>query len=262
MKLAPLTMQRRLIVPAAMLTGLCLIGAMSLWLPAGSRAAMILLDHAATPDPAYPFTFPFTIQNLLHLLLAAGIGELAVRWRVTVRLQRQIASSPLPESWDVVLQPRDLIPIRRDIISRFPPGEWFPGLIDLCILRFQASHSVEQTVSVLNSALELAAHRLDLHYSPVRYLGWAIPTFGFVGTVVGISLALGRIEPTAVEQPLGEIARALGTSFYTTLVALTESALLVWLHHRVQQQEEFAVNAAGEYVLHNLVNRLYVGGKE
>jgi hypothetical protein len=48
-------------------------------------------------------------------------------------------------------------------------------------------------------------------------------------------------------------------SFYTTLVALVASAILVFFVHLVQAREELAVNAAGRYVLVNLINRLYSG---
>lgn len=102
-------------------------------------------------------------------------------------------------------------------------------------------------------------HRVDLRYTLLRYLTWVIPTVGFIGTVVGIALALAMIDPSAAVQPLGEIARALGVSFYTTLVALVDSAILVLLLQMVQAREELAVNAAGRYVLVNLINRLYSG---
>jgi len=93
----------------------------------------------------------------------------------------------------------------------------------------------------------------------LRYLVWVIPTVGFIGTVIGIALAMSLIDPNAAGQPLGEIARALGVSFYTTLVALGESAILVLLLHLVQAREELAVNRAGHYTLVNLINRLYAG---
>ncbi|MBP8284328.1 MAG: MotA/TolQ/ExbB proton channel family protein, partial [Chromatiaceae bacterium] len=154
----------------------------------------------------------------------------------------------------------DLPPLRARVAGLYDGERGFlPGLIDLCILQFLASRSVDQTVSVLNSSLELLMHRVDLRYTLLRYLTWVIPTVGFIGTVVGIALALAMINPSATVQPLGEIARALGVSFYTTLVALVDSAILVLLLQLVQAREELAVNAAGRYVLVNLINRLYSG---
>ena len=160
----------------------------------------------------------------------------------------------------MVLQSHDLPPLRARVAGLYDGEQGFlPGLIDLCILQFLASRSVDQTVSVLNSSLELLMHRVDLRYTLLRYLTWVIPTVGFIGTVVGIALALAMIDPSAAVQPLGNIALALGVSFYTTLVALVDSAILVLLLQLVQAREELAVNAAGRYVLVNLINRLYSG---
>jgi hypothetical protein len=55
------------------------------------------------------------------------------------------------------------------------------------------------------------------------------------------------------------LARTLGVGFDCTMVALVESAILVFLMHVAQQKEEGAVNLAGTYCLKNLINRLYIG---
>ena len=93
-------------------------------------------------------------------------------------------------------------------------------------------------------------------------------TFGFgliplleadprVGTVVGIAMALQQIDPDAPD--LRQLTASLGVAFYTTLVALVHSAFLVLGLQLIQAREEWSVNAAGQYVLKNLVNRLYAG---
>ncbi|WP_300971250.1 MotA/TolQ/ExbB proton channel family protein [Thiocapsa sp.] len=252
--------RRTAILALAIAAGMLFIGILTLALPAGSPAAMLLLDHHANPPPGYPFVYPFTVQNLTHLILFIGLGEVFCRWRSAVHEHAMLDEGLLPQAYEVVLQSHDLPAIRARVADRHDGEQGFlPGLVDLCILQFQASRSVDQTVSVLNSSLELMAHRVDLRYSLLRYLVWLIPTVGFIGTVIGIALALAMIDPTAEAQPLGEIARALGVSFYTTLVALAESAILVLLLHLVQAREELAVNQAGHYTLVHLINRLYAG---
>jgi hypothetical protein len=226
---------------------------------AGSHAAVILLDYHAVPPLGYPFVFPFTVQNLMHLFLAAGLAEVWLRWRVGRREAGFLGEGLLPEDDETVLQSHDLPAIRRGVVGRSDGKHGFlPGLIDLCILQFQASRSVDQTVSVLNSALELLSDRVELRYSLLRYTVWVIPTIGFIGTVVGISLALTQLDAT--DPDLTRVTASLGTAFYTTLVALVESAFLVLLLHLVESQEEQAVNDAGRYVLVNLINRLFSGG--
>ena len=60
---------------------------------------------------------------------------------------------------------------------------------------------------------------------------------------------------------LQEVASKLAVGFDCTMVALIESAFLVFLLHVIQEREETAVNLAGTYTLRNLINRLYVGGE-
>ena len=250
---------RAVVLTIALLLGIGLIGLLSFLLPTGDGpsgiAARLLLDNP--PPDSFPLPYPFTVQNLMHLLLFVGLGELFCRWRIAEAEMALTRCSPLPKNSNNLLTRKELRPIRQQVRGRYDTEHGFlPRLIDLCILQFQASRSVDQTVSVLNSSLELMQHRVDLRYSMLRYLVWVIPTIGFIGTVIGISMALGEIQPDAPDQPLGEIARALGVSFYTTLVALIESAILVLLLHLVQAREESALNRAGDETLTNLINRL------
>lgn len=217
------------------------------------QAGIILLDAATTTFP-----YPLTIQNVSHLFFFVGLGELFVRWRVAEREFAFVAWRMLPQDGETVLQSRDLPDIRRQTTGKFDGDHGFlPYLIDLCILQFQASRSVDQTVSVLNSSLELIAHRVDLRYALARYIVWVIPTIGFIGTVIGIALAMEQINPEHTD--LKALTSSLGVAFYTTLVALVQSAILVLFLNLVQAREERSVNEAGHYTLRNLINRLYVG---
>ncbi|MEZ4606377.1 MAG: MotA/TolQ/ExbB proton channel family protein [Deinococcales bacterium] len=127
-------------------------------------------------------------------------------------------------------------------------------LIDLCTKRFMNSESIEQTMTALKSKLDLMAHKIDLHYTFLRYIIWVIPTVGFIGTVLGISFAILGINP--VNLNLESVVAGLGVAFHTTLVSLILSALLNLIYNLVSSAEENALNKAGSYVLNNMVNRL------
>jgi hypothetical protein len=83
----------------------------------------------------------------------------------------------LPEDPHTVLQAQDLSVLRHRVANQSDGEHGFlPSLIDLCILQFQSGRSVDQTVAVMSSNLELIeaprGHALRL----VRYLAWLIPT--------------------------------------------------------------------------------------
>ncbi|MCF8210286.1 MAG: MotA/TolQ/ExbB proton channel family protein [Rhodoferax sp.] len=246
---------RGLVFGLALLAGCVFIGVCTVWLGTG-QGGIILLDAATTTFP-----YPLTIQNVMHLFFFVGLGEFFVRWRVAEREFAFVAQRLLPEDGETVLQSQDMPALRRKTAGNFDGEHGFlPYLIDLCVLQFQASRSVDQTVTVLNSSLELIAHRVDLRYALARYIVWVIPTIGFIGTVVGIAFAMEQINPEQVD--LKALTSSLGVAFYTTLVALVQSALLVLLMNLVQAHEERSVNEAGHYTLRNLINRLYVGKEQ
>ena len=128
------------------------------------------------------------------------------------------------------------------------------------MLGFNLSQSADQTNSLLNSSLELFMHEIELRYSMVRYIIWLVPSLGFIGTVVGIMLALNYAgNPANVDAPdmLYQVTERLGVAFATTLLALVQASILVFIQSLVQGREERALNHAGQYCLDNLVNRLY-----
>ena len=244
---------RLLALFVSMVAAVLAIALMSRALP--PTAAAIMLDIKRE-------TWPFTIQNALWIAFFAGLGELAVRWRHLRLEESQISGNYLPEDEETVLRPgEDVTPIYQKVrASKYRDSCFVPRLITRCVLGFNLSHSADQTNSLLNSSLELFMHEIELRYNMVRYITWLIPSLGFIGTVVGIMLALNYAGDRAnVESPdmLYQVTERLGVAFSTTLLALVMAAILVFIQNLVQGGEERVLNRAGQYCLDNLINRLY-----
>ncbi|NNG02863.1 MAG: hypothetical protein HKM95_02025 [Inquilinus sp.] len=248
--------RRRLSHPVVIVASLVLavltIVVLQLVLPTG--AAVLLLDLERG-------TYPATVQNAMWVVFAVGLGELFVRGRAARSERAQLRLGYLPEDETTILQAPELRRIyavaRRK--SADSDGAFLPRVIQRVILQFRTSRSIDQASSLLNSSLELYLHEIDLRYSMVRYVVWAIPTLGFIGTVIGISLALAFAGQVDVQDPtlLAELTKRLAVAFNTTLLALVMAAVLVLIQHIVQAREEGALNAVGQYCLDNLINRLY-----
>ncbi len=240
----------------SILAALTFIAILSFVLPENSYFATLILEHTTKS----PFPYPFTIQNLLHLLFFLGLGELYVRYR-SARLENELNQAHfLPEDEASVLTIDDLGAIRRRTIQ-YHEGEsgFLPYMIDTAVLQLQSTRSVDQAVSVLSTNLELLGTKVDLRYAMIRYLAWVIPTMGFVGTVTHLGYALAGVKPGQLS--LTNVTTSLAIAFNTTLIALVESAIIVLLQNIIQAREEGAVSRAGEYCLRNLINRLYVPEK-
>ncbi|MEM9702075.1 MAG: MotA/TolQ/ExbB proton channel family protein [Planctomycetota bacterium] len=89
----------------------------------------------------------------------------------------------------------------------------------------------------LTTLHETAADRLHDSYGLVRTITWAVPILGFLGTVVGITLAIAGIDPDGLGESLGEVTGGLAVAFDTTALALALSLALVFGTHAVQGAE-------------------------
>jgi biopolymer transport protein ExbB/TolQ len=230
------------------------IAALTWLLPFDGKAAVFLLDHGT--GSLFTDVYPATIQNLLHVLLAVGLGILVHRWRRARFEYRFLEADLLPTDDFTLLSLADLGKLRRQVLPFVATGAALPVLVDTAILQALNTRSPEQAGAAINIKLELLSHRLDLEYQTSRYIAWLIPTIGFIGTIVGIAFALDGINPTHLD--MRRITSGLGVAFYTTIVALIESAILVFVQNTVQRREELALNAAADHCLTNLVNRIHV----
>ena len=207
---------RLITLAVALLTAVVVIAILSRVLP--PEAAAILLDIKRS-------TWPLTVQNILWLAFFVGLGELSIRWRAGRLELSQVERGYLPEDDETVLRPgEDLTPIYQKVrASKYRETCFVPRLIERCVLGFNISHSADQTNSLLNSSLELYLHEIDLRYNIIRYITWLIPSLGFIGTVIGIMLALNYAGDRANIQSadmLYQVTERLGVAFSTTLLAL------------------------------------------
>ena len=255
----------------ALSIGALFVGILSLALPAPplydaaqAEAAGRLSVAAVLLDRGSPI-YPLTIQNAMWLIFFLGLGELWMRFAAGSYEVRMLQASLLPEDEETMLRAKDLMPLYGRLKAK--PGierRFLPRLIRRVILQFQSSRSIDQANVLLNSSLDLLQHEIDLKYNMLRYIMWLIPTLGFVGTVVGIALALADAsampditDSAAIKAWVATLTSSLGVAFNTTLLALLMAAALVFLMHIAQGREEAALNNSGQYCLDNLINRLY-----
>lgn len=74
-------------------------------------------------------------------------------------------------------------------------------------------------------------------YGMVRMFIWAIPILGFLGTVVGITMALGNLDLTELETSSRQLASGLNIAFDTTALALSLVFFLYFSLFFVQRVE-------------------------
>ncbi|MEZ6057355.1 MAG: MotA/TolQ/ExbB proton channel family protein [Planctomycetaceae bacterium] len=111
---------------------------------------------------------------------------------------------------------------------------------------------------------EIDANSISSSYSLLKVFIWAIPIFGFIGTVIGISDAVGGFsagmqgaaDVDAMKASLGKVTSGLSTAFDTTLVSLVFSMFVMFPMTSMMKAEEDLVNRVDEYTNENFLKRL------
>ena len=111
--------------------------------------------------------------------------------------------------------------------------------------------------SAIHDVCELEFDRLDSELSMVRYVAWAIPAIGFIGTVRGIGESLQQAHK-AVEGDVSGVVAGLGVAFNSTLVALGLSILVMFMLHQMQLRQERAVLDTEEFLDQHVVRQMLV----
>ena len=85
--------------------------------------------------------------------------------------------------------------------------------------RYLITSNVQDTSDAIESSVEALALKQETENSMIRYLIWAIPSIGFIGTVRGIGQALSMADQ-ALAGDIAGMTESLGIAFNSTLVAL------------------------------------------
>lgn len=127
------------------------------------------------------------------------------------------------------------------------------------VRRFLITSDVHNTSEAIESSVETLAVKQEAENSMIRYLIWAIPSIGFIGTVRGIGQALSMADK-ALAGDIAGMTDSLGVAFNSTLVALLISIGLMFLLHQLQRLQDGLVVDTQAYCETFLLNRISTVG--
>lgn len=202
---------------------------------------------------------PFSFQYAMWVCFYVGIGELLVRLFLTREQEQELSMGFLPTDPQTLITMETMPDIHQRLTAANRNG--YPTrIIRLLGYQFQSSQSVSLCNELLNTQTELYQHEISLNYGVVRYIAWLLPSIGFMGTVWGILKAL-ESATAHIDQPeqlLGFVIGDMSVAFWTTLLALIQAALLLFVSHLVEGREERMLNTTAQYCVTNFINRLWV----
>ena len=214
-------------------------------------------------DPTYITQDSFFVvikdyeQETCFILMLWALSILGYKgqaaWRQHKLLERDLLQ--LPESLPIGPEDTRELAERVHALPSMEKQYLLPRALLTGIERFSATRNVQDVSTAVQDICDAEGERLESELSIIRYIAWAIPSVGFIGTVRGIGDALGQAH-RAVEGDITGVTENLGVAFNSTFVALVISIILMFFIHQLQLLQERLVLDSDRYVDHWLVRKL------
>lgn len=198
-------------------------------------------------------------QEACFILMLWAIAILAFKGIAAWRQRLQLDDDLLQLPSGLPIGPEDT----RELSTRLeelPPGQrnfLLPRALRSGISRFAATRNVQDSATAVRDVCNSEGERLESELSIIRYIAWAIPSVGFIGTVRGIGGALSQAN-RAVEGDITGVTQNLGVAFNSTFIALVISIVLMFFIHQLQQMQERLVLDTETWCETNMISRLRI----
>jgi biopolymer transport protein ExbB/TolQ len=196
------------------------------------------------------------------------LGILLAKWiKTSIQLRALRAVDIVPRRGDFILSPGTSGDVLRRIkaVAERPKDFLLFRRIDMALSNLGNIGEVRDVGAVLESQADSDGSSVDSSYTIIRSLIWTIPILGFIGTVVGLSQAIGSFtdvltqtgsDAGSIKSKLGPVVGGLATAFETTLVALVAAVIIQLLSTWVYKREEALLDGITDFTTENVLSRL------
>jgi biopolymer transport protein ExbB/TolQ len=200
-----------------------------------------LLETASQAGQSAPRNLLIVIkdyeQEICFILMFWGSFLILSKCRTILRNNYLFTVDLIEAGQDSPLVPEEVI---EKLDAELSPSRQAAPLIQTlraALWRYAGTGNVQNLSDAVESSVEALAVRQDAENSMIRYLIWAIPSIGFIGTVRGIGDALSQADQ-ALAGNISGMTNSLGVAFNSTLVALLISIFLMFLFHQLQRLQD------------------------
>ncbi len=197
-------------------------------------------------------------QEVCFVLMFWALSIMAFKGIATIRQRALLDKDLIPLAEGVRILPEDTRALSRQIqaLPLHQRDALLPRALLAALHRFSTTRNIQDAASATNAYCTAEAERLESELSMIRYIAWAIPSVGFIGTVRGIGQALGQAHK-AIEGDIFDVTTSLGVAFNSTLIALLISIILMFLLHQLQSLQEHYVLDTEAYCEEKLTRHLH-----
>jgi hypothetical protein len=189
------------------------------------------------------------------LLFCCALGALGAKLRQNLVERRACARGAVP-AWDGRPVPAEQAPELLQKLNGLPRrlrntylAQRVAGVLDFLCQR----RSADDLDDHLRSLVDADALAMEGSYALTRFITWAIPILGFLGTVLGITQAISGIHSDDLQ--IGSITGGLANAFNATALGLALTMVTMFVSFLVERQEQGVLDAVDRYVERELAHR-------
>ena len=197
------------------------------------------------------------VEYMETILFGVGLAALIIKLFDTFAQRAVLGDSPLgpaaktsppAEQCDALLARLDRLPERRR-------GEYYISRLRAALEHVRHRGSADSLGDELKYLSDVDAARVHSGHGLFRVIVWAIPILGFLGTVIGITMALNGVDFAAPDESMFKVLKGLGLKFDTTALALSLAIILMFVHYCVEQVENRLLEEVDSHVQDELFDR-------
>jgi len=221
------------------------------------QRALVARQPDAEIEPSLYVILKDYEQEACFVLMLWAMAILGYKWAIVLRERGLLDEDLLPLTEGIKILPEDARRYAKPLLALKPVlrNLLLPRAVFQSLTRFETTRGVQDAASATSAVCQNEGERLDSELAQIRYIAWAIPSIGFIGTVRGISNAMG-LAHRAVQGDISGVTENLGTAFNSTLIALLLSIVLMFLVHQLQLAQERLVLDTETYVNDRLIRHL------
>jgi len=221
------------------------------------QQAMIAEDINYVPERSLYVIIRDFEQEACFILMFWAFAIMTMKGQVAVNERKLLQEDLIPLQQGERITPEDTTGYLRqlDNLSESKQSLLLPRILINALNRFATTKNVQDVSISAHTMVESEADRLESELSMIRYIAWAIPSIGFIGTVRGIGAALS-LAHRAVDGDISGVTQNLGIAFNSTFIALLISIVIMFLVHQLQLLQERQIFETENYCDQNLITHL------
>jgi biopolymer transport protein ExbB/TolQ len=197
---------------------------------------------------------------------AWSLAILGLKWLKLLLQRRALSTDVIPQSPEFVITPATAQEVLNRVLRVVEDPRQFVlfNRITVALSNLRNLGNVGEVDEVLQAQAANDESMMETSYGLLQGFVWAVPVLGFIGTVQGLSVAIGGFGAVLAESEqlaevkgaLREVVGGLSIAFETTMQGLLAALAIQLLLTALKKAEEEFLDGCSDYCTRHIVGKL------